>query len=159
MVFSAVDHFFLLNEVWRWQRVVKLLFLGNFVVFLQRMGKGQWAALSLVGYRTCPRRRRYRGLQAGTAKTTIVELESCSSHGGCEEAGRSRQHSATPSRRQKEEFPGEWATLLVNQSPWVCRNWAWRQGPACKDTVGKVRGVWESSLFQFCPALLILKEK
>lgn len=48
---------------------------------------------------------------------SIVELKACSSHRGCKVAERSTQHSAMPSRQQKEEFPGDWAKLLVNQSP------------------------------------------
>lgn len=121
--------------------------------------KGWRAVVFLVSYRACSRSKRYQSLQEGTAKITIVELKACSSHRVYKVAGRSAQHSAMPSGQQKEEFPEDWAKLLVNQSPWVCWNRAWRQGPACKDTVGNIRGISESSLFQFCPALLILKEK
>lgn len=43
--------------------------------------------------------------------------------------------------------------------PWVCGSWAWREGPAWNDISShSIRALWDSFLFQFCPALLVLKE-
>lgn len=62
----------------------------------------------------------------------ITELGVSISH---RDAGKGQ--SAGPERGQKAGFPGAWAELIATQSPKVNCNRAWKQGPSCKDFVGR----------------------